>query len=866
MPNPYRLDILRQLREEAGLTQREMAHLCGLRGRQSHQTAGAWERGIVTPTATRRIKFIGYLWDGLRLREDTDRFEEIWAILVEEWGWDPITDREWHAFTHQARPVGQPSATATSGVFPAPSPAAVLPLDQLPQPGPLPTGSKMPLGRNPLFVGREADLLSLATALTEDSSAGNSLIQTAAITGLGGMGKTQLAGEFVHRYGRYFAGGVFWLSFEEAAIVPGEVAGCGGPGNMELRQDFAARSLDEQVQLVKAAWQEPVARLLVFDNCEDPDLLRRWRPISGGCRVLLTCRRLDWDLALGVQAQALGVLNRLESLDLLARHDPQAQRATLDAIAAELGDLPLALHLAASYLHRYRRVITPEQYLIQLHDPNLLDHPSFQGQGISPTGHIQHIGRTFALSYDRLDPDDAVDAGALRLLACLALLAPGEPVPYDLPAETFAVDLREPQQAAAWEDSIMRLAELGLIDVHDNRQLRIHRLLAAFVRAADPALCNTIHTQLEAVIQRKLDVHYLDENYQTNSVLALLPIQAHLRHVVDAALARQDPPGATLSHALARFLWHLGNYADAEQYAAQGLAIRQAVYGDTHTDTAVSHHLMGILCQDNQAFEQAHQHYQTALAIQRQLVGEVHFNTADVLTNLGDLYWKQQKIPEAIDCLQRALAICDDAVEEDHPLVALLTMTLALCLHDGDRDPQQARYFMQEALRIRRETFGDRHPYTATVYLNMGYLLRETGQFDEADEYYQRGLAIRRETLGEAHVETAQGLFSLGKLRRLQADFDAARAYLEQARDVLLADQGEQYYLVGSCSHELGAICYSQGDLAQARRHLEHALTVRQAIYQPDHPHIVSTRELLETVLEAERTATTGKPAPRDPA
>jgi hypothetical protein len=40
------------------------------------------------------------------------------------------------------------------------------------------------------------------------------------------MGKTQLASEFVHRYGSYFAGGVFWLSFADAEAVPAEIDAC----------------------------------------------------------------------------------------------------------------------------------------------------------------------------------------------------------------------------------------------------------------------------------------------------------------------------------------------------------------------------------------------------------------------------------------------------------------------------------------------------------------------------------------------------------------------------------------------------------------------------------------------------------------
>ncbi len=287
---------------------------------------------------------------------------------------------------------------------------AVLPLDFTPPLLPLPPSSRMPLSRNPLFVGRRDDLLRLARAIKGGETVAIGQVETAATTGLGGMGKTQLACEFVHRYGQFFGGGVFWLSFADPKAVPAEIAACGGPGALELRPDFGERPLEEQVRLVLAAWQEPIPRLLVFDNCEDPALLAQWRPTSGGCRVLLTSRRADWEPGLGVRALPLDVLSRAESLALLRNHYPDADDAILEAIAAELGDLPLALHLAGSYLARYRRTITPAQYLEQLRDPALLQHPSLRGLGLSPTGHVQNVYRTIALSYDQLDRDDPTDA------------------------------------------------------------------------------------------------------------------------------------------------------------------------------------------------------------------------------------------------------------------------------------------------------------------------------------------------------------------------------------------------------------------------------------------------------------------------
>ena len=313
---------------------------------------------------------------------------------------------------------------------------AALPLETIPDPAPLPPGSRMPLRRNPLFVGREADLRALATALKGGETA--AIGQTAAISGLGGMGKTQLASEFVHRYGQFFAGGVFWLSFADPAAVPTEVAACGGPGALALHPEFHTLPLADQVQLVQAAWQSPLPRLLVFDNCEDEALLAQWRPPHGGCRVLVTSRRAQWEASLGVQrcpwASSDGT--RVSRCCATIARTSSADDTDLEAIAAELGDLPLALHLAGSFLARYRQAITPTAYLAQLRQPDLLAHRSLQGwkltRELSPTQHEQHVARTFALSYDRLDPADPTDASALALLARAAHFAPGQPIPRDL--------------------------------------------------------------------------------------------------------------------------------------------------------------------------------------------------------------------------------------------------------------------------------------------------------------------------------------------------------------------------------------------------------------------------------------------------
>jgi transcriptional regulator with XRE-family HTH domain len=152
-------------------------------------------------------------------------------------------------------PAQVPAAPAAESRFQHASHLDLIPANTIPAPAPLAAGSRMPLRRNPLFTGREASLCRLAQIFKTGETAAIGQTAIAAVTGLGGIGKTQLACEFVHRYGQFFPGGVLWLSFADPAAVPAEVAACGGADGMQLSPEFGTLPLDEQLRRVQNAWQ-----------------------------------------------------------------------------------------------------------------------------------------------------------------------------------------------------------------------------------------------------------------------------------------------------------------------------------------------------------------------------------------------------------------------------------------------------------------------------------------------------------------------------------------------------------------------------------------------------------------------------------
>jgi hypothetical protein len=263
-------------------------------------------------------------------------------------------------------------------------------------------------GRNPHFTGRTGMLDQLHQRLR--SGEGTLVVQ--ALYGLGGVGKTQLAIEYAHRFATDYDL-VWWIDAEQPVFIGGQLAQLGDKLNLPTRPTVA-----DTVELVLAELRRRPRWLLIFDNAERPQHLADYQP-GGTGHVLITSRSPGWG-ALGGRLE-VDVLTRPETVTLLRRRIPELTDELADQLATELGDLPLAAAQAAAYLEQTG--LPPGEYLqhFRTRRARLLA----KGEVL---GYQGRVDTTWQLSLDRLQQDSPA---AVQLLELAAFLAP-EPIPLRL--------------------------------------------------------------------------------------------------------------------------------------------------------------------------------------------------------------------------------------------------------------------------------------------------------------------------------------------------------------------------------------------------------------------------------------------------
>lgn len=204
-------------------------------------------------------------------------------------------------------------------------------------PGSLPEIWNLPFSRNRNFTGREQILAELLTAF----SSGQPGVRRHAIWGMPGVGKTQIANEYAHRYmDRYNA--IWWIRSEESAILASDYAALSDKIGL-VREE---KDQTKTIEAVRQWLEHNKGWLLIFDNAVKIEDIEGYLPRAGYGHVIITSRNPTWG---GIAAPIeINVFDRSESIQLIEKRTKQHDGS--DDLADAMGDLPLALEQACAYI------------------------------------------------------------------------------------------------------------------------------------------------------------------------------------------------------------------------------------------------------------------------------------------------------------------------------------------------------------------------------------------------------------------------------------------------------------------------------------------------------------------------------------
>ncbi|KAF4441973.1 hypothetical protein FACUT_2380 [Fusarium acutatum] len=703
----------------------------------------------------------------------------------------------------------------------------------------------VPYTFNPDFVGRSEilDLLKTQLGDLESQSHGRGH-QRAALYGLGGVGKTQIALSYAYWTQEFSQDtSVFWVHASSAEKFSEGYASIASECRISGREDSTFDALS-----TVRDWLESKGSgkwLLVIDNADDMQLffphnepsklkantesgMGQFIPQCPHGNVLITTRNMQVGsrLTKGKFPIEVGKMDENEATQLLRqglREGDESEKALVE-LSSRLEFLPLALVQAAAFIQE--NSITVSEYL-ELLDGSKDDLVELLNEEFETVGRDSDtpraVAQTWMLSFQQIERQYLFASELLSLMCFFDR----QKIPLDF------VDFYARETLPAESNTKLQLVKaLGVlkafcfIRAEKGGDHTMHRLVQLVTRtwlARKGSIAEFTRHAFSAVSDFYPYASFDDAEWWMEDMATCTAYLSHAKSVLEAQIIETEEDRlirASVLHRVGSFFRFQGRYRESESLQREGLSIRRELLGEERIETQVTTSDLAGSLADLGRFEESDKLQRGLIETLRRLYGDDHEETLDAMANLAVHLARQGREEESHALQIQVVESKKRILGEEHISTIEAMDNLAVGLEDEEGAEMQRR-----VIEVKIKVYGEENPSTLHSKANLATMLFHMGgnNLSEAEELQLEVFETRKRVLGKENPDTLR----------------------------IMSDLASTWVLVGQSTIETRHLYPDVDILGDAKNLLEECVGHREKLFGADHADTIKTRRVLDECLEA---------------
>lgn len=668
--------------------------------------------------------------------------------------------------------------------------------------------------QNKYFSGRVDVLEYIDSLFNKEKKDTISICQT--ISGLGGIGKTQLSIQYAYNYHYKYKTCIWFVDAESSSSIYNSFSVFVQQFNLFLPKNYNTKDLQ---RAIKAWLSENRGWLVILDNLENVDTILPYLPDKINGQILITTRntRLDYGTPF-----LLNVFDLNEALIFMKKRLSNTNECKMEyykykdfsekstVLIKRLGYLPLALEQAAAYIKEVRCSIS--DYLELLNQSSV---DAFSDKYASPEYYTSIVTSTWNISFAALE-----DSSQQLLNLCAYMGADNIPVNFFAEMRDL---LPDPLKNALSKQLTLNRVVTGLrtysLTSGTVEYINIHRLVQEVIRK---------HLEIEegnnSGVNRwlQLDFNMLESYLPTSceeayGVSQFMPIAIHAESIADhySILVKTKSLKlkiANLYDKIGDCYDDCGIFDNAFRNYTSSLHIKELYLGKKHSETAIQYDNIGLLYTRTGDYWEAVKWHKKAIHILESSLGKKSLDTATAYNNLGLALVKNGDYDKGISWYQKCIDIELKILGDDHIEIAADYNNMGEAYHQK-HDEESALKYLKLALEIKEKQIGCMNSNIAITYNNLGSVYWRLKQYDNAIKYTQKSLNIYKRIYGEKHPNFALEMANLASILADMGDLEKARHDYMIAIEVGISSLGLSHPETAKTIDGMGTTYLSDGQI-----------------------------------------------------